>query len=82
MFPVLHLTRGTLVDRLRGGATMLAHGVAEWQRVMHCHDPARAGDRGPDRRRMLIQSLRRLSDVRRVRSGCCLVRDLTAGSPP
>jgi len=63
-FPVLHLKRGTLVDRLRGGATMLAHGVAERrtrdalatvQLALAIAVLIGAG--------LLIQSLRRLSDV-------------------
>ena len=64
MFPVLHLKRGRLVDRLRGGATMLAHGVAERrtrdalatiQLALAIAVLIGAG--------LLIQSLRRLSDV-------------------
>jgi putative ABC transport system permease protein len=64
MFPVLHLRRRTLVDRLRGGATMLAHGVAERrtrdalatiQLALAIAVLIGAG--------LLIQSLRRLGDV-------------------
>ena len=83
MFPVLHLKRGKLVDRLRGGATMLAHGVAERrtrdtlatiQLALAIAVLIGAG--------LLIQSLAR--DVGRsawLRSGCCLRSRFTAGSP-